>query len=167
MIGVAPRTKVRELWGQDEGNGESSWIVPLVSLRNVIDAYCLPIADEAFVRLQNEHVAWGGGLRIFNALDPIPSCGYGLVAVAAAAGVATAVGSVHGGHGLELRNSLLTQVNPYANHLTYCSTSFELFPGHPDLRARYIFPGVAYAPDKNPTRIAPTPRLVLDGSKPG
>ena len=93
------------------------------------------------------------GLRVFNQLDPVVSCGYGVLSLTTAAGA----GSAHGGLPVLLRNDALTTANPYTNHLRYCMDSFELIPHDPCARVRYLLPGLVYVPDADATRIAPSP----------
>uniref|UniRef100_A0A7S0Q554 Fungal lipase-like domain-containing protein n=1 Tax=Coccolithus braarudii TaxID=221442 RepID=A0A7S0Q554_9EUKA len=114
---------------------------------------CPIVGDEAFVQLQNSVVAHWGGLRVFNQLDPIVSCGYGLLSLTTVAGAS----SSHGGVPVGLRNDALTTANPYTNHLRYCIDSFELIPNEPCARVRYLLPGLVYVPDADATRIAPSP----------
>ena len=64
----------------------------------------------------------------------------------------------HGGHSVELSNDALTTANPYFNHLRYVLDSFELFAGQACVRARYLLPGIVYAPDADPRKVAPSPR---------
>uniref|UniRef100_A0A6U5NUP2 Uncharacterized protein n=1 Tax=Calcidiscus leptoporus TaxID=127549 RepID=A0A6U5NUP2_9EUKA len=114
---------------------------------------CPIVGDADFVQLQNSVVALQGGLRVFNQLDPVVSCGHGLLSLTTAAGA----GSAHGGLPVPLRNDALTTANPYTNHLRYCIDSFELIPHDPCARVRYLLPGLVYVPDADATRIAPSP----------
>ena len=69
--------------------------------------------------------------------------------------------AAHGGVSVPLLNDNLTRANPYTNHLRYAVDSFELCPEQPCLRVRYMLPGLAYSPDIDATRIAPSPKLAL------
>ena len=74
-------------------------------------------------------------------------------------GVGGGGAAAHGGVGVPLLNDSLTRANPYTNHLRYAVDSFELCPEQPCLRVRYMLPGLAYSPDVDATRIAPSPKL--------
>ena len=109
-----------------------------------------------FVSMQRRYVAMGGGLRVYNELDPVPSTGYGVVSSetatagsssAAHAGVAVSARPLGPPRArltsrlllvlilllrappraqVVLRNDALTAVNPYTNHLRYTINSYEL-----------------------------------------
>jgi hypothetical protein len=114
------------------------------------------VGNGAFVGLQNRVVALGGGLRLFNRLDPVPSMGHGMLSLAHALGGESARRRAHGGLPVELKNGVAISANPLLNHLTYVLDSYECFADAPCARAKYVLPGIWYSPDRDTAPIAST-----------
>jgi len=77
----------------------------------------------------------------------------GGISLSHAVGLVTARQRAHAGLPVELHNRLALHANPHLNHLTYVLDSFGCFAGAPCARARYVLPGIFYAPDRAGTEL--------------
>ena len=114
---------------------------------------CPVVGNAQFVDLQNRTLAPCGGLRVYNRFDPVTTVGHGGFALSLAVGSSSARTRTHGGLPIELRNNAKLHANPHLNHLTYVIDSFECLSDAPCVRAKYVLPGIYYAPDRQPGQL--------------
>lgn len=99
---------------------------------------CPAVGNKAYVRLQNSWVGPGGGLRIFNRGDMVPSLGYSSMTLRPKS-------AQHGGVEVALFGKVVDQLDSYHIHIRYTVPS-SVGSKIPKM-VTYKFPGVTYKPN--------------------